>query len=180
MQDIQFTINMIILQLIVHSLNYFQWIFYLNSHADLQLTRSMPLEVWQTQYYNRACRLPQMVQIKNSLTSHSTERGCKHIQCCPQPEQCLQTGLPQVTLQRWCPVQIHSHLADIQENKLQDQILKAWAKQSRSAIQLSSNSGVNFRGSYSSAFEVLLILWAPKDPLLPTGLGSTFIKPSQV
>lgn len=45
----------------------------------------------------------------------------------------------------------HSHLADIQEQDLQDWTLKALAKQSKlvPAIQPSSNSGVSFMESFS-------------------------------
>ena len=109
-----------------------------------------------------------MVQIKGSLTSHSTDKEAAH-----PALPTVRTVSPNMPASRdfaalTPSLRTHRHLADIQEQELQDWTLKALAKQSKHvpAIQPSSNSGVSFIESYSSALGAPSIRSTSKDPLL--------------
>lgn len=94
-----------------------------------------------------------MVQIKGSLTSHSTDKEAAH-----PALPTLRTVFPNTPASRdisalMPSLRTHSHLAEIQGQELQGRTPEALAKQSKHvpAIQPSSNSGVSFIGIYFPA-----------------------------
>lgn len=121
-----------------------------------------------------------MVHIKGSLTSHSTDKEAAHPALPTVRTVSPNTPASRGTAALMPSLRTHSHLADIQEQDLQDWTLKALAKKSKHipAIQPSSNSGVRFTESYSSALGASSIRSTLKDHLLPTGVRNFFMKPS--
>lgn len=83
-----------------------------------------------------------MVQIKGSLTSHSTDKEAAH-PALPTLSS-VSKHLPQGTQQHWHPAHQHSHLAGTHEPELQGRTSKAKLSQHIPANQLSSNAGAGF------------------------------------
>lgn len=143
--------NIIIFQLFVHALQYFSSGFF--TVIPVLVTSSLTACHWGSdikQYHNRVCRLPQMVQIKGSLTSHSTDKEAAHPLLPMVRTVSPNTPAPRDIAELMPSLRTHSRLADSQEQELQDRTLKASAKQSKHipAVQLSSNSRVSFIKSY--------------------------------
>jgi len=158
----------------------FQWIFYLNSYAGLQLTHSMPLEVWhKTSIYNRVCRLPQMVQIKGSLTSHSTDKEVAH-----PALPTMRTVSPNMPASRditdlMLSLRTHSYRNKSYRTGLSRHDNQAKQARTRNpAIQ--QQWGQLYKKLLSSALGAPSIRSTSEAPLLPTALCNSSMKPSNL